>query len=172
MATYCELDLTEDEKKKKWYYAIIIPYEINHDFFIKAQILISEWKIFWIPKDDLFIFPDYWRWIKFSWWEIDILLDKINKFEKYIDFILNIIAIPDNIWHHDNNLKIGYESIKKYNPKMKYWEDSLPYTTFIKTWEWYYLNCEKRDILYILDLIRKISIRAKEMNKSLIFVWE
>lgn len=172
MATSCKLDISLEEWKKNWIYSIEIPYEINHDFFMKARILIREGKIDWIPAEDLFSFADYWRWTILHWQEIDTLLDKINKFEFYIDKIINFVEIPKNISLHDSRIIVWYESNFKYDKKNNIWYDANPYTTYVITWENAYFRCEKRDIIYILYLIKKLCIKAKTLNKWIKFEWE
>lgn len=172
MSTSCEIDFSEDEKKRNWYYSISIPYELNHDFFMKARILVNEWKIPWIPLIDLVSFPDYWRWINLYWLEIDNLINRINEFEKYLDVILNFVPIPTNIWHHDGNVTIWYEYFRSYNNELNIWIDPNPYTNFVNTWPGYYFDCEKKDIIYIFELIKKLWLKSKKLNKSLKFVWD
>ena len=172
MSTSCQIDFSEYEKKENWYYSISIPYEINHDFFMKARILVNEWKIPWIPLIDLVSFPDYWRWVKLSWLEIDSLIERINEFEKYLDLIINFIPIPVNIWHHDGNVTIWYEYFRNYDKWKNTWINPVLYTNNITTWINCYFNCEKKDIIYIFELIKKLALKAKKLNKSLIFIWD
>ena len=92
MATTCKLDLSAEEEKQYWIHSIQIPYEINHDFFMMACLQAKNGELDWIPAEDLFSFPDYWRWIVISWNDIDLLLEKLN-ITKSIGSILSITWI-------------------------------------------------------------------------------
>lgn len=172
MATTCKLDLSPEEEKQYWIYNIHIPYEVNHDFFTLAWLHAKNGKLNGIPAEDLFAFPDYWRWIVVSWGEIDSLLERINKFESYIDKIITFIEIPTNLSLHDSRVIVWYESFYVYDEAIQKWSDSIPYSTYAITYGDSYFRCERKDIIYIMHLITKLLIKAKKLGKWVIFEWE
>ncbi len=172
MATTCKLDLSAEEEKQYWIHSIQIPYEINHDFFMMAWVRAKNGELDWIPAEDLFSFPDYWRWIVISWNDIDLLLEKLNKFEGYIDTILNFIEIPQNISLHDSRVIVWYESFYMYDESSQKWFDNIPYSTYAITYDDSYFHCEKKDIVYIINLLKKLLIKANGLGKWVKFEWE
>lgn len=170
MTTSCEIDYSSEELKEVGYYSISIPYEINHDFLLKAKLLAQEGRIPWVH--DVICFPDYGSGIKYEPNEIDWLLWEIKELEKNIDSISQIIPIPTMIWMSDGRVIVGYESYRIYNSFQENWINTLPYSTYAEILPGSYVNCERRDILYIFSLIKTLALKAKDLDKTLRFIWE
>lgn len=170
MATSCTIEYTSEELKTIGYYSISIPYEINHNFFLEAHLMSKKWKILWV--DEVISFPDYGSWVSYQWDEIDVLLNRLDSLEKNIDNITKDIPIPKMIGMSDWRAIVWYEYHRRYDWILDQWIDSSPYSTYVEILAGSYVNCEKKDILYIIFLIKNLAQKAKEINKSLRFIWE
>lgn len=170
MATSCQIYYSNEEKITIGYYSIEIPYEINHNFLLEAHFKAQEWKIFWV--NEVICFSDYGEWTIYDIWDIDNLILKLNDLEKNIDNIAKIVPIPKMIGMYDWRVIVWYESHKKYNSSSHKWENINLFSNYVEILNGSYLNCEKKDILYIIDLIRKLALRAKKINKPLVFIGE
>lgn len=171
MATFCEIELSELEEKQFGYHSTIIPYEINHDFFMQVSAAVRDWKI---PSMDHFpIFTDYWRGSKYIWEEINILISELELLNENIDTVLSVVPLPEKVWMADGRVIVGYESKAIYNHTTWTWIDEWLFSTYIEIWwTWSYLEFHKKDVQYIISLIKKKALMAKEMNKPLRFVGE
>lgn len=171
MATSCRIDyLTEEKKYIGEHYSIEIPYEINHDFLLAAHLAAQEGKIPWIKE--VLCFSDYGRWWKYEWKEINTLLWKLDSLEQNLDNIAKVIPTPTMIGMSDWRVIVWYESHRKYDSSLEKWIDIEPYSTYVEIWKDWYVNCEKKDIIYIISLIKKLALKAKAIGKPLRFVWE
>ena len=141
----------EWEWSKNWW-TIQIPHEINNNFFWLIYSAIQEWKI----KDiDIHIlYSDFWK-VVISPNKIDKLIEDYTILEKHIDKIIKIIPLPKTIWDFDGHY------YKWFLVSLKQYEEIDGIKDF-----------NKEDILYLIKLIKKKALEAKEKWKDLIFIWD
>lgn len=70
----------------------------------------------------------------------------------------------------DGRVIVGYESYRIYNSFQENWINTLPYSTYAEILPGSYVNCERRDILYIFSLIKTLALKAKDLDKTLRFI--
>jgi len=134
-------------------YVVILPHEINNEFFRKIRWSIQTWEINLINYFP--ILNDFWT-VEFSVEELDKLYKDFEILEENLDEIIKIVPLPKMVWTFDWMLYVWYRT--------NVWFDN-----YVELWTgwWKYFN--KEDILYLLSLIKKKILEAKEKNETLIF---
>ena len=144
---------TELDNYKIWGY-IVIPYEINNDFFIETEVKISEWKI---KMDSINIsWPNFWRWWKLNWSEIISYIKDCELFEKNLDTIIKIIWLPKQIWRFDDYYIEWFIRDKINDNYVEFWIKEIT----------------KEDIILLLSLLKNKAKEAIEKWKTLEFIWD
>lgn len=133
-------------------YCITIPKEITR-FTRDASIAATEWRIKSVPY--LRWFWDYWV-REFQGSEVDMLYGDLKIYEYHIDEITQIIALPKFIWCEDRFLYIGYKT-------------PMDFDNYVELWTWGGKYFDKKDFLYLISLIKKKILEAKEKNEILVF---
>lgn len=145
----------KDIEKRDYY--IQIPYEVNHDFLMKLQWKILRWELD-LPK--IFVTaPDYWPWIEFSWEKLDVLLCDYEMIENNLDFIMSVVPLPEKI-----GLQDGYVDV--------WFRTNLEYENYVELWKWWFMSFLKKDLLYLIWLLKKKAREAKEKWETLCFTWD
>lgn len=133
---------------------VILPHEINNEFLWDAWRAARNWEIKWVY--DVPSFSDFWAPVEFSVWELDKLYSDFEVLEKNLDEIIKIVPLPEKVWCFDGILFVWYRT--------NIWFDN-----YIELWTWWYKFFDKQDMLYIISLIKKKILEAKEKWETLIF---
>lgn len=165
-----------DIYKNTWF--IMLPYELNIDFFYKIEEYTRNNPIkYWHLNIK---YNDFWADKEFQLEKLDKLYNDFEMLEKNIDEIIKIIPLPKKIWAFDGYYRGGFiyyrpsnlNKLKVYLDKYKEWlypeyeEEKL---NIYKEWT---KDFTKDDMLLIISLIKKKILEGKEKWEGLIFVSE
>jgi len=166
-----------DGWKDPWY--IMLPHEINNEFFSPASTAAEEWKIKWIN-----FIPYFW-----DFWDVEYPVEELGKLykdfevlEQNLDKITKVVPLPKTIWNFDGHYWDWYisfiewwkEQLKKSFPEMNNNEilDLINEKNLVDWDDEYIKNFTKEDMLLIIELIKKKILEAKEKWETLVFSWD
>ena len=137
-------------------YIVILPQDINDNFLWKAENATKEWKIKWVNY-----IRSFW-----TYWTIEFTVDKLDKLdndfevlEQNLDEIIKIVPLPKMVWTFDWILYVWYRT-------------NVWFENYVELWTWWWQYFDKEDMLYLIWLIKKKILEAKEKWETLIFSWD
>ena len=138
-------------------FSIVMPQEINNEFLWNAWRAARNWKIKWV--NDIPSFWDFWAPVEFTIDKLDKLYSDFEVLEQNLDEIIKIVPLPKMVWTFDWMLYVWYRT--------NVWFDN-----YVELWTWWWQYFDKEDMLYLIWLIKKKILEAKEKWETLIFSWD
>ncbi len=134
-------------------YIVILPHEINNEFLGNAGRAARAWKISGVHD-----VPSFWDFgnVEFPPEKLDQLFHDFDTLEKNLDEITKIVPLPKMVWCFDGILFVGYRT-------------NVGFDNYVELWTWGWKYFDKDDFLYLISLIKKKILEAKEKNETLVF---
>jgi len=138
-------------------FSIVMPHEINNEFLSKVFLSMKGWnmKNYWFRL----IFNDFWAPIEFNVDKLDKLYADFEILEQKLDEIIKIVPLPKMVWTFDWMLYVWFK-----NP--------MEFDNYVELWTWWWQYFDKEDMLYLIWLIKKKILEAKEKWETLVFSWD
>ena len=137
-------------------HSIWMPYEINNEFLWNARRAAEEWKIKWVNYTPSF--NDFWTPMEFLWKELDKLYNDFDILENNLDEIIKVVPLPKMIWAFDWSLYVWFKNPMEFDNYVELW-----------TWDYVWQYFDKKSMLYLIWLIKKKILEAKEKWETLVF---
>jgi len=147
-----EIKLKWENTSNGW--IIAIPYEINHNFILKYQILANAWKQ--VEEKILVAWPDYGKGYVLEWKQLDKYIKDCEYFKENLEEIMKKVPLPKWLWEYDDYYIEWFVSSCQNNNYVEFWKKEIT----------------KEDILVLLSLLHKKANEAKEKGVAMEFIWD
>ena len=134
-------------------YIVILPHEINNEFLFDIHQYTKK-------NPTLFGYLGVWASdfgsIEFPPEKLDQLYHDFDLLEKNLDEIIKLVPLPKMVWCFDWMMYVGYRT-------------NIGFDNYVELWTWGWKYFDKKDMLYLLSLIKTKILEAKEKNETLVF---
>lgn len=134
-------------------YIVILPHEINNEFLFDVDQYTKNHTTEWGHLD--IWASDFWS-VEFPLEKLDKLYNDFEVLENNLDEITKIVPLPEKVWNFDWMFYAWYRT-------------NIWFQNRVALWTWWYKNFDKEDMIYLISLIKKKILEAKEKWEALVF---